>query len=129
MAKQYFNPDTISTPPNGVYSHIVKDGNTIYVAGQLGQDKDSNPVGGSDAGAQYLQIWANIDAALASVGATVNDLVKTTTYVVGIENLTAVRAAREKVAPAKPPTSTMVVVAALARPWALVEVEAIASLP
>ena len=128
MAKEYINPDTISAPPNGIYSHIVKDGNTIYVAGQLASDKDGNPVGGSDAGAQYLQVWANIGAALASVGASVNDLVKTTTYVVGLENLATVRAAREKVAPAKPPTSTMVVVAALARPDALVEVEAIATL-
>ena len=33
MVKEYINPDAISSPPNGIYSHIVKDGNTVYVAG------------------------------------------------------------------------------------------------
>ena len=128
MAKEYINPDAISPPPNGIYTHVVKDGNTVYVAGQLANDKDGNLVGEGDPGAQYLQVWANVGAALASVGATVNDLVKTTTYIVGSENMAAVRAAREKVAPANPPTSTMVVVAGLARPGAVVEVEGIATL-
>ena len=128
MAKEYINPEAISPPPNGIYTHIVKDGNTIYVAGQLANDKDGNLVGEGDPGAQYLQVWANIGAALAGVGASVNDLVKTTTYIVGAENIGAIRAAREKVAPANPPTSTMVVVSALARPGAVVEVEGIATL-
>ena len=53
---------------------------------------------------------------------------KTTTYVVGAENLPAVREARRELGLESPPTSTMVVVAALADPRYLVEVDAIAIL-
>ena len=52
---------------------------------------------------------------------------KTTTYVVGAENLVKVRSARLAVLPTEGrPTSTTLVVAGLADPDLLVEVEAIA---
>ena len=57
------------------------------------------------------------------------DIVKTNTYVVGAENLAKVRAARLNILPPEGrPTSTTVVVAGLADPGLVVEVEAIAVL-
>ena len=54
-------------------------------------------------------------------------MVKTTTYVVGEENVAKIRPARQEILPAEGrPTSTTVVVAGLAAPGLLVEVEAIA---
>ena len=32
-SKQYLNPDTMSRPTG--YSHLVKVGNTVYIAGQV----------------------------------------------------------------------------------------------
>ena len=61
------------------------------------------------------------------VGLGVEALVKTTTYVVGEDNIAAMRVVRRELSSPNPPTSTMVVVAALAVPGALVEVDAIAS--
>jgi enamine deaminase RidA (YjgF/YER057c/UK114 family) len=67
--------------------------------------------------------------ALRAVGLDYGHMVKTMTYVVGEANIPAIRAVRKELAPAKAPTSTMLVVAALAIPGALVEVDAVAIFP
>ena len=87
---------------------------------------DGSLVGKDDPAAQSEQIYKNIQNALASVGASLQDLVKTTTYVVSTDCIDAVRAARAKYLANDPPTSTLLVVSRLARPEMLVEVEAIA---
>ena len=62
-------------------------------------------------------------------GGTLQDIVKTTTYVVGAENLGKIREVRMTLLPEEGrPTSTTVVVAGLADPDFLVEVEAVAEL-
>ena len=126
MAKEHTNPQGLSPPPDGLYSHVVRAGSTLYVSGQLARDADGGLVGEGDVSAQFRQVWANLRLALEGAGGTLRDLVKTTTYVVGAENLTAVRRARRELLPEEPPASTMVVVAGLADPRLLVEVDAIA---
>ena len=128
MDRTYLNPEALSPPPGGIYSHVVKAGQVVYLSGQLSRNAAGEIVGAGDAAAQYRQVRSNLKAALGSVGATLADLVKTTTYVVGEENLAAVRAVRQENLVEPPPTSTMVVVAALASPGYLVEVDAIAVL-
>ena len=54
MPIQHINPSTIA-PPRG-YSHVVKDGSTIYVAGQIARDRDGKIVGVGDAKAQMEQV-------------------------------------------------------------------------
>ncbi len=124
----HLNPSELSPPPGGIYSHVVRAGNTVYLSGQLARDAAGNLTGADDAAAQYRQVWANVAAALESVGGTARDLVKTTTYVVGEHNLAPIRAARQEMTVHPPPASTMVVVAALANPAFLVEVDAVAVL-
>jgi enamine deaminase RidA (YjgF/YER057c/UK114 family) len=124
--KQHLNPDDLSPPPGGIYSHVVVAGQTVYVSGQLARDGTGNLVGEGDAAVQYAQVWRNLLAALASAGAKPDDLVKTTTYVAGAAHLAAVREARVALGLTDPPASTMIVVAGLADPRFLVEVDAIA---
>ncbi|HSH90790.1 MAG TPA: RidA family protein [Ramlibacter sp.] len=126
-AFEHINPAGLPPPPGGIYSHLVRAGDQLYVSGQLARDKEGNLVGLGDVAAQYRQVWANLQTALAAVGLGVEDLVKTTTYVVGEGNIAAMRVVRREMSSPNPPTSTMVVVAALAVPGALVEVDAIAS--
>ena len=95
-------------------------------SGQLAFDATGNLVGGSDVAAQYRQVWANVTTALASAGATVDDIVRTTTYIVGQGNVQAVRSVRQEVNPQPPPASTLITVVGLADPACLVEVDAIA---
>jgi enamine deaminase RidA (YjgF/YER057c/UK114 family) len=83
-------------------------------------------VGKGDPEAQVRQIWHNIEAAVKSIGGTLSDVVKTTTYVTNISYGGAVRKVREELFATNPPTSTLLVVSGLASPDYMVEIEAIA---
>jgi enamine deaminase RidA (YjgF/YER057c/UK114 family) len=124
MAIRRHNPGTLASPTG--YSHVVRAGNTIYVAGQVARDRHGSLVGPGDARAQAEQVFWNLQAALSSEGASLQDIVKLNTYVVGAQHVDAVREARAKHLTGDLPASTLVVVAALARPEFLVEIEAIA---
>ena len=75
--------------------------------------------------------FENVKAALASVGASFDNVVKLNNYIIDIgTNITHYREVRDKyVNTAAPPASTTIGVPQLARPGALFEVEAIAVLP
>jgi 2-iminobutanoate/2-iminopropanoate deaminase len=129
MEREFMNPEGMATPPSNLYNHVVKVGNTVYIAGQLSRDENGNAIHIGDAEAQTVQAWANLKTAVEAAGGTLADIVKTNTYVVGTENLAKVRAARLNILPPEGrPTSTTVVVAGLADPGLVVEVEAIAVL-
>jgi enamine deaminase RidA (YjgF/YER057c/UK114 family) len=96
---------------------------------QLGMDK-SGKMGGS-AREQMELAFQNLRAALVSVGAGFEHLVKVNNYIVNIgANIAQFREVRDKyVNTAAPPASTTIGVPELARPGALFEVEAVAILP
>ena len=122
----YMNPDGIANPSASGFTAVVKAGNTVYIAGMVAQDENGNVVGAGDAEAQTRQIWHNIGVAVAAAGGSLSDIVKTTTYVTGIEHGAAVRAVRGELFPSNPPTSTLLVVSELANPAYVVEIESIA---
>ena len=127
---RFSNPDTMQKPPG--YSHVVEvtgPGRTVYFAGQLGIDKSGRM--GANARKQMEIAFENVKAALASVGAGFEQVVKLNNYVVDIgANLAHYRGVRDKyVNTVSPPASTTIGVPQLARPGALFEVEAIAILP
>ena len=124
MPKQNLNPIGMHTP-NG-YSHVVKTGDTIYLAGQVPIAPDGSVVGVDNPSAQAEQIYQNLENALASVGATLSNVVKTTTYIISPDYVEAVRESRLRYFKEEPPTSTLLVISQLARPEFLMEVEAIA---
>lgn len=135
MSVRYVNPDGVHTPA-GRYSHVavVEPGRLAFVSGQVAVDSVGELVGGDDIGAQVRQVFANLVANLAEVGAAPTDVVELKTYLVGKENLAALREAREEIfaeyypAGAYPP-STLLIVSGLADPRLMVEVSAIARLP
>jgi enamine deaminase RidA (YjgF/YER057c/UK114 family) len=127
---RFSNPDTMQKPPG--YSHVVEvtgPGRTVYFAGQLGIDKSGKM--GANAREQVEIAFENVKAALASVGATFEHVVKLNNYIVDIgTNIAHYREVRDKyVNTAAPPTSTTIGVPQLARAGAVFEVEAIAVLP
>ncbi len=112
-----------------LYSHVVvvEGRRTIFIAGQLARDRQGHVVGTGDMRAHIRQVGENLKAALAAAGATLNDLVKTTTSVTDIEEFFKHVDVRMEYFGALP-TSTTVEVRRLAHPDLLVEVEAIAVL-
>ena len=127
---RFSNPDAIAKPPG--YSHVVEvtgPGRLVYFAGQLGMDRSGKM--GANAREQIELAFQNLKAALASVGAGFEHLVKINNYVVDIgANIAQFREVRDKyVNTSAPPASTTIGVPELARPGALFEIEAVAVLP
>jgi enamine deaminase RidA (YjgF/YER057c/UK114 family) len=126
---RYINPPGL-TKPTG-YTHVVlaADGRTVYIAGQVAFDSTGALVGAGDFRAQAERVFVNLRIALASVGATFGDVVKTTTFVTDVSNAAALREIRGKfLDPARPPANSLIGVARLARPELLLEIEAVAVL-
>ena len=122
---QHLQPATMS--PNGNrYTHVIKAGPWVYIAGQTATDEKGEIVGIGDAATQTGQVYKNLALACESVGGKLTDIVKTTVYVVGEENLDAIREACTGKFGDKPPTSTLTVISRLARPEFLLEIEAVA---
>lgn len=123
---RYINPSGL-TKPSG-YTHVVvaADGRTVHIAGQVAFDSTGAVVGAGDFRAQADRVYSNLRVALASVGATFSDVVKTTTFITDLANAAAIREIRGKyLDPARPPANSLLVVASLARPDLLLEIEAV----
>ena len=131
MNRQNIQPEDLAkrvVDGHVLYSHVVvADGKRmIFIAGQLARDREGNVVGKGDMRLQIRQVGENIKAALAAAGASLSDLVKTTTYVTDIEEFFKHVDVRMEYFGAALPTSTTVEVRRLAHPDLLVEVEALA---
>ena len=129
---RHLNPKTLAKPPG--YTQVVEvtgPGRTVYLAGQLGLDLDNKLVGGpGDFCAQCTKAFENLRDALASVGATFDDVVKINNYLTDMAHIGLFREVRDAFLNRQtPPASTTIATPALARPGALFEIEAIAVLP
>ena len=129
---RFLNPDTLYKPPG--YSHVVEatgPGRTIYIAGQLGLDKDGNLVGApGDFRAQAVQTFENLKLALAAVGADFSHVVKVTNLLADTKYLPIFREVRNQyLTTGSPPASTTVAISQFARDGALLEIEAVAVIP
>ena len=83
-----YNVESLGAPL-GQYSHLsrVKASEYLFLAGMLSADKDGKVIGIGDFQAQCAQVFANIDAALASAGAGFADIVSFTTYMVHSQSI------------------------------------------
>lgn len=126
MPKEFINPPALSRPTG--YTHVVKVGNTVYIAGQVPINARGEVVGVGDAAAQSRQVFANLEAAVQAAGGTKWDFVSIIGYLVGREHLPAYREARVAFFGENPPASTLLIVSGLAQPELLVEVSAVAAL-
>ena len=111
------------------YSHAAKVGGLVFVAGQIAQDVEGALVGRGDIEAQAVQVFDNLKAVLASAGATLDDVVKMTTYTTSLAYRPKIAEVRAKYFKTYFPPNTFVVVASLAAPEYLLEIEAVAAVP
>lgn len=107
-------------------SQAVQMGNTVYVSGQVALDPGGQVVGKGDMKAQARQVLENIKAVLAKAGATLDDVVKITSFVTDMSKLGDVLEVRTEYFGKEPPASTTVEVKSLAFPDLLIEIEAVA---
>ncbi|HEX5808924.1 MAG TPA: RidA family protein [Anaerolineales bacterium] len=129
---QYINPPDLHKNP--AFTNVVSvtgPSKTVYVGGQNAVDLTGNIVGKGDLKTQTEQILTNIQAALAAAGARLEHVVKWNLYVVqgqplqeGFEVFQRVWGNRPN-----PPAISLAIVAGLAHPDFLAEMDAIAVVP
>ena len=130
MPLKRFNPKKIAPPNSPTYHHGVEASPNmrwLTIAGQIGRGPDGKTPASFEE--QCANCWDNILAILAEAGMGPQDLVKVTTFLTRREDIPASRAVREKKVPAGPtaPATTLLVIAGLAAPEFLVEIEVTAA--
>jgi 2-iminobutanoate/2-iminopropanoate deaminase len=127
MSVETFNPATVH--PTTGYSHAVRMGDLIFVSGQVAMTPAGELVGKGDIRAQTEQVFANLKAVLEAAGSGLDRVGKITVLAVRLEDRPVIGEIRNRVfAPfGYVPASTFAVVASLANPDWLVEIEAVAS--
>jgi reactive intermediate/imine deaminase len=127
MPIERIQPQGLAASPR--YTHVVKAGNTVYLSGQIAMDAEGKIVGAGDVTAQATQIFENMKTALAAVGADFTHVVKVTVFATDGRFRDAISAVRQQyLGTPDPAASTFLVVAGLALPELLLEIEAIAVL-
>ncbi len=120
---EFLNPETIA-PPASDYSHgvvVPAAARRLIVAGQIGLNPDGSLAAGLDA--QMERCWHNLFAVLEAAGMTKWDLVKYTVFVTRPDVTAIYREMRDRMLEGHAPPATYVVVAGLASPDLLVEIE------
>jgi len=121
-----YNPATVA-PPSG-YSHAIEVGpnsRILYLAGQLGVAPDGTLA--KDIRGQTEIAWTNIRNVLAAAGMEITDIVKMNHYLLRKEDIAPYREVRGKFLGTHAPAGTLLVIGALGRDGALVEVEVVAA--
>ncbi len=127
--KEYIEPVGLG-PPTDPFTHVIRCGDTVYVAGQISLDERNELVGIGDPAAQAEQCWKNIELAVRSAGCTLADIVKMTIFLKDIRHASAETAVRRRLfAPDRLPVCTQVQVANLGFPELLMEIDVIAVRP
>ncbi|WP_210497345.1 RidA family protein [Microvirga antarctica] len=127
--RQYLMPPGLNTARarNAAYSYGVRTGDVVWLAGQISREADGSLVGSGDIAAQTIQCFENMRKVVEEAGGSMNDIVMTTTYITDRAHRNIVNDIRLKYFHAPHlPASTLIVVAALALPEYLIEIDAIA---
>jgi 2-iminobutanoate/2-iminopropanoate deaminase len=109
------------------YSFGVLRDRCLWVAGQVAMDERGRPVAVGDIEGQARKVFDRIRAIVQTAGGTMADVVKTTTYITDRSFRPITNKLRTEYFPGPNyPANTLVIVAGLALPEYLVEIEATA---
>ncbi len=127
MTIKFHNPKTVSFA--GKYSlaaEVPAGTRLLYVSGQVGHAPDGKLAVGFEA--QCEQVWMNIGHVLKSADMGLRDIVKATIFLTDSRFVAPYREVRDKFFKDAPyPASTLLIVAGLADPAMLLEVEVVAA--
>jgi 2-iminobutanoate/2-iminopropanoate deaminase len=110
----------------GPYSQGTKFGNLIFTAGQIPIDPANGEIVGANAEEQTRQVLTNLRNVLAAGGASFDNVLKTTVFLVDLQDFAAMNKVYAEFFAAPFPARSTIQVAALPK-GAKVEIEAVAS--
>ena len=111
----------------GIYSQAVRVGNTIWVSGQIPLDPFTQELVKGDIEAQIRQVFDNLKAIVVASGATLDDVVKATVFLLDLSHFALVNKVMAEYFREPYPARAAVGVSALPR-GSQVEVECIVAL-
>jgi 2-iminobutanoate/2-iminopropanoate deaminase len=112
--------------PVGPYSQAIRAGGLVFCSGQVGLDPQTGKIVAGGVAAEARQVLDNLVAVLAAAELTLADVVKTTIFLVDINDFAAVNAVYGERLGTPPPARSTIAVAALPL-GARVEIEALAA--
>lgn len=117
----------LPTPPGYSYAASTSGG-LVLLAGQVSMDIEGKVVAPGDFEAQMRQTFVNVARVLDEAGCAPSSVLKVSYFVVGLspERLVVVRSERERFFGNHRPATTLLGIAALFHPDALVEIEVVA---
>jgi enamine deaminase RidA (YjgF/YER057c/UK114 family) len=109
--------------PKVAYCRAKRAGNTIVVSGTVAVDETGRVVGAGDVYAQASYAIRKIERALRELGATLQDVVRTRTFLTDISRFEEFARAHKDAFQGIDPAATCVEVTRLVAPELLVEIE------
>lgn len=126
------SPLTVSGAPAaiGPYSQaqVVRlhgGGRMVFTSGQIALDPETGKLQGEDVAAQTERVMANLTAVLGGAGLTLADVVKTTVYLLDMNDFKAMNEVYGRHFPGAPPARTTIAASGLPK-GARVEIDAVA---
>lgn len=126
------NPSTVWAVPAAfrlIYSHaseVSSDARLLFISGQVGVSPDGSS--SADFRVQAAQAMVNVENLLAASGMSVSNIVKLTYFLTRPDDLPVLGEMRtQRWSSSEPPAVTVLVVAGLANPKYLIEIEAVAA--
>jgi len=111
----------------GPYSQAVRSGQWLFLSGQIGLDPVSGTLVGGGVEAEAERVLRNLEAVLHAAGASLGHIVRTTIYLVDLNDFARVNDVYARYVRSPFPARATVGVAALPR-GARIEIDAIAVL-
>lgn len=107
------------------YNQAIRVGDLVFVAGQLGINLESGELAGAGIAEQTEQIMANLGAILDAAGSSLDNLVKTTVFLMDLGDFSGMNEVYARHLGDRPPARSTVQISGLPS-GALVEIEAVA---
>jgi len=127
MEKQIIRTENAPAPFQGApYNQAVVVGDLVFVAGQLGLKPGATAIEG-DITTQTTQVLENLSAILQAAGSSLDRLVKTSVFLMDLNDFAAMNEVYARYVGDRPPARSTFQVAKLPS-GALVEIEAVAHL-
>ena len=126
--KEIVRTEAAPAPFQGApYSQAIVSGGFVFVSGQLSLRPDHAEIVGETIQEQTEQVFANLGAILEAAGSGLDKLVKTTVYLVDLDEFQGVNEVYARHVGDRPPARATIEISALPA-GAKVEIEAIAEL-
>jgi 2-iminobutanoate/2-iminopropanoate deaminase len=112
----------------GPYSPVIRAGHLLFISGQIPFNAETGTVVTGDIAAQTDQVMRNLGTLLKAAGAGFEHVVRTTVFLMDMDDFAAMNESYAKFVTDPPPARSTVQVARLPRD-ARIEIDAIAVLP